>query len=159
MKSWNCNIWKKRISQFVTILAVLLTIVAPGCTPLGTIPKTGSQKRNGLDPQIDQAIDEFRSNVPQIMKKARIPGVSIALFDRQGILWTEGFGTTDFKRNIPVTPDIPFHIGSIGKTFTATAVLLAVQDGLLDLDEPITTYLPDFMVYSRYETHPAQKIR
>jgi CubicO group peptidase (beta-lactamase class C family) len=93
-----------------------------------------------------------------MIKKANIPGCAIALVDDKGILWAEGFGTTDYKRKIPVTPDTLFNIGSISKTFTATAVLLAVQNGLLELDEPITTYLPDFKVYSRYEDKPERKI-
>jgi CubicO group peptidase (beta-lactamase class C family) len=41
---------------------------------------------------------------------------------------------------------------------TATAVALAVQEGVVKLDAPVTTYLPDFQVDSRYEEHPAQKI-
>jgi len=92
------------------------------------------------------------------MKRDKISGCALALVDDKGILWVEGFGTTDFKRKIPVTPDTLFYIGSIGKTFTAVAVLIAVQDGLLELDEPITTYLPDFKVYSRYEERPESKI-
>jgi len=92
------------------------------------------------------------------MKKAKIPGCSLALINDKGILWTEGFGTTDFKRKIPVTPNTLFCIGSVSKTLTATAVLAAVQDGTLDLDEPIATYLPDFKLYSRYEEKPEHKI-
>ena len=49
-------------------------------------------------------------------------------------------------------------ICGLSKLITATAVMLAVQDGLVKLDEPITTYLPDFKVNSRYEEHPEQKI-
>jgi CubicO group peptidase (beta-lactamase class C family) len=92
------------------------------------------------------------------MKKGKIPGCALALVDDKGILWTEGFGTTDFKRKIPVTPNTVFCIGSVSKTLTATAVLLAVQDGMVDLDEPITTYLPDLKVYSPYEDRPERKI-
>ena len=114
--------------------------------------------RENVDPNIANAVNEFRSSVPKLMKKSKISGCALALVDNQGILWVEGFGTTDFKRKIPVTPNTLFYIGSISKTFTATAVLLAVQDGLLDLDEPITTYLPDFKVFSRYEERPESKI-
>ena len=92
------------------------------------------------------------------MKKGKVPGYAVALVDEQGIIWTEGFGHADRKGKIPVTPDTPFLIGCISKTLTATAVILAVQDGLLDLDEPVTTYLPHFKVNSRYEEHPEQKI-
>jgi CubicO group peptidase (beta-lactamase class C family) len=46
----------------------------------------------------------------------------------------------------------------MSKSFTALGVLVAVQDGLLDLDAPITDYLPDFSVRSRYEDHPERKM-
>ena len=129
-----------------------------GCQTFRRIPQTGEQRREDLKPELATLIDEFRSSVPKIMKRDKIPGCALALVDDKGILWVEGFGTTDFKSKIPVTPNTLFYIGSISKTFTATAVLLAVQDGLLDLDEPITTYLPDFKVYSRYEEQPENKI-
>lgn len=159
MKSRSCNIWKKRITQSVIICAVLLAIITARCSSLSTgVPKTGCYKREGLDTRIEAVIDEFRDSVPEMMKKGKIPGVAIALVDNQGILWTEGFGYTDRKRNIPVTPDTLFAICSMSKTFTATAVMLAVRDRLVDLDEPITTYLPDFRVYSRFEEHPEEKI-
>jgi CubicO group peptidase (beta-lactamase class C family) len=122
------------------------------------VPQTGCCKRNGLDPKIEAAIDEFRASVPGIMDKGDIPGVAMALVDDKGILWTEGFGSTDGKRSPPVTPDTPFLLCGISKLITATAAMLAVQDGLVKLDEPIATYLPDFKINSRYEEHSAQKI-
>ncbi|MFC1604808.1 serine hydrolase domain-containing protein, partial [Planctomycetota bacterium] len=54
--------------------------------------------------------------------------------------------------------DTMFAICSISKTFTATAVMLAVQDGLLELDVPIIEYLPQFTVNSRFEENPEKKI-
>ncbi|MBC8471000.1 MAG: beta-lactamase family protein [Planctomycetes bacterium] len=152
------NLWRSIITGILGLLALMGLLNCVGCQAFRTIPQTGQQKREDMKSELAALIDEFRTSVPKLMKKAMIPGVAIALFDRKGIIWTEGFGTTDLKRKIPVTPDTLFHIGSISKTFTATAVLLAVQDGLLDLDEPVTTYLPNFKVYSRYEANPEQKI-
>jgi len=129
-----------------------------GCSSFEPVIQMGCWKRENLNPRIEAAIDEFRASVPGTMKKGNLSECTIALVDKHGILWTEGFGYTDRKRKIPVTPDTPFLICSMSKTFTATAVMLAVQDGLLDLDEPVTTYLPDFKVYSRYEEHPEKKI-
>jgi CubicO group peptidase (beta-lactamase class C family) len=144
------------LGLFVLVLMSFINCV--GCQTFRRIPRTGQQKRENIKPELVTLIDEFRTSVPKVLKKGKIPGCAIALVDKEGIIWKEGFGTTDFKRKIPVTPDTLFHIGSMSKAFTATAVLLAVQDDLLDLDEPITTYLPDFKVYSRYEANSAQKI-
>jgi CubicO group peptidase (beta-lactamase class C family) len=93
-----------------------------------------------------------------MMKKANIPGCALALVDDKGIVWAEGFGITDFKRKIPVTPETVFSIQSMSKTFTATAVMCAVTDRLVELDTPITKYLPNFTVNSKFEKHPEQKI-
>lgn len=70
------------------------------------------------------------------------------------VLWTEGFGCTDRTCLTQVTQDTPFSIQSMSKSFTATAVLLAVQDGLLDLDAPISTYLPNFSINSIFDERP-----
>jgi len=158
VRSQDCDIRKKLVSQSVIILAILLAIVTAGCSSFGTIPQTGCYKREGLEPKVEVVIEEFRASVPELMKKGKVPGCAIALVDEQGTLWTEGFGYTDCKRKNLVRPDTLFLICSMSKTFTATAIMLAIQDGLLDLDEPITTYLPDFKVYSLYEKHPEQKI-
>ena len=146
------------MQQVALWILCLLILGAAGCLSVGTIPQTGCYKRAGLAPKIEAVIDEFRASVPEMMKKGKVPGCAIALVDVQGTLWTEGFGYNDRKKKIPVTPDTPFLICSMSKTFTATAVMIAVQEGLLDLDEPTTTYLPDFKVYSRYEEYPEQKI-
>ena len=122
------------------------------------IPQTGCYKRPGLEARVEAAIEEFRASVPGIMDKGDVPSAAIALVDDKGILWTEGFGYTGGRRKQPVTPDTPFMICGLSKLITATAVMLAVQDGVVKLDEPITTYLPQFKVNSRYEEHPEQKI-
>ncbi len=140
----------------VVLFAGFLASMGPSLR--ADMPQTGCCKRKGLVPQIEAAIDGFRASVPGIMDKGGVPGAALALVDDQGIVWKEGFGYADEKKKEPVTPDTPFLIGGVSKLITATAVMLAVQDGLVKLDEPITAYLPDFTVNSRYEKHPEQKI-
>ncbi|MCU0913806.1 MAG: beta-lactamase family protein [Planctomycetes bacterium] len=122
------------------------------------IPQTGCYKRPDLDPKIEAVIDEFRATVPEIMDRGNIPGAALALVDDKGIVWTEGFGYSGGKKKPAVTPDTPFMLCGLTKLLTATAVMLAVQDGLVKLDEPVTTYLPGFTIRSRYEDHPERKI-
>jgi len=122
------------------------------------VPQTGCCKREGLEPKVEAAIDEFRAAVPGIMDKGHVSGVALALVDDQGVVWKEGYGYAGGKKKDLVTPDTPFLLCGLSKLITATAVMLAVQEGLVKLDEPITTYLPDFKVNSRYEEHPERKI-
>ncbi len=62
------------------------------------------------------------------------------------VLWEVASGNAVRKTGEPMTIDATFEIASTSKTFTAAAVLLLVEQGLLDLDVPISTYLPDSYV-------------
>ncbi len=73
-------------------------------------------------------------------------------------VWVEAFGQTRADGGRPIDPHTHFSLQSTSKTITATAVMRAVQQGLLDLDTPITRYLPDFKVASRHEDTPQEKM-
>ena len=92
------------------------------------------------------------------MAEQGVPGLAVALVDKDGTLWVEGFGHLDGRGSAPVTADTIFSVQSMSKLFTATAVMRAVAAGRLDLDAPITTYLPEFTVHSAFEAHPERKI-
>ena len=77
-------------------------------------------------------------------------GLSIALTDRRQTLFTAGVGYADLAARSPVLADTTFQIGSIGKSFTALALLQLVQAGRLDLNAPISTHLPWLALPSRY---------
>lgn len=128
-----------------------------GCKPEVRL-NSEFQARAGISPQMRKLIDEYRSSIPTTMKKHNIPGLSIALVDNKCTLWAAGFGYADWDGETIVTHDTIFSIQSMSKTFTATSVMFAVQDGLVDLDTPITEYLPDFKVNSRFEENPEKKI-
>jgi CubicO group peptidase (beta-lactamase class C family) len=119
----------------------------------------GENRQTGrISAEMRAVLDRFREEIPRRMEQNNIPGFAIALVDNEGILWAAGFGFTDTDHQTPVTPTTIFSIQSMSKTFTGTAVMTAVRDGLLDLDVPITKYLPDFTVNSRFEEHPEQKM-
>ena len=148
----------EQIINRIFISIITFVSFVSGYSSFGPVIQTDCRKRDGLDPRIDEVIEEFRYSVRETMKKGKVPGCAIALVDDRGIIRTEGFGYTDSKIKNLVRPDTPFLICSMSKAFTATAIMMAVQDGLLELDEPITTYLPDFKVYSRYEKQPEHKV-
>jgi CubicO group peptidase (beta-lactamase class C family) len=109
-------------------------------------------------PDIAPIIEKYRQRIEQLMDEQNIAGLAIAIVDDQQVLWSEGFGYTDTDRRTPVDTSTLFSIQSMSKSFTATAVMMAVQEGLVDLDAPITEYLPDFHVNSIFEEHPEQKM-
>ncbi len=108
----------------------------------------------GLRPLIDRE----RQSILAIMEKEDIPGAAVGLIHDGRPIWIEGFGVTDHKSKRRVGTNTIFSIQSTSKNMTATAILLAVQHGLLDLDKPIAAYLPDFTVNSRFEGNPQDKI-
>jgi CubicO group peptidase (beta-lactamase class C family) len=79
------------------------------------------------------------------LKRRGLPGMAVAALDRDGRTTFTGRGWADLRRR-PIEEDTLFELGSIGKTYTAVLAL-----GLLDLQAPVTDYLPWFEVRSVYE--------
>jgi len=88
--------------------------------------------------------------IRQEMEKQQVTGLSIALVDDQKVVWAEGFGYADKARGIAATPETIYRAGSISKLFTAMAAMQLVDDGLLNIDQPLQRYLPEFSIKSRF---------
>ncbi|MGO9922160.1 MAG: serine hydrolase, partial [Isosphaeraceae bacterium] len=78
------------------------------------------------------------------MASKGLPALSIALVDDQQIVWARGFGRADRARNVPATAETVYRVGSVSKLFTDLAVMQLVEQGRLDLDAPVSRYLPEF---------------
>ncbi|HSC74477.1 MAG TPA: serine hydrolase domain-containing protein [Gaiellaceae bacterium] len=116
-----------------------------------------STQRAAANPA-ETVVSTYRERIPELMAEQGVPGLAVALVDRERALWVVGFGHVDGGGSAPVTADTIFSVQSMSKLFTATAVMQAVAAGRLDLDAPITTYLPEFTVHSAFEQHPERKI-
>jgi len=88
---------------------------------------------------------ELSSKIRELMKELKIPGVAIGVYNG-GDVSTQGYGVTNIDHPLPVDDDTLFQIGSITKTFVGTMAMMLVEEGKLDLDEPIRKYLPGFKV-------------
>jgi CubicO group peptidase (beta-lactamase class C family) len=74
-----------------------------------------------------------------------VPGYTVAIVDAEtGFTWTGGFGHACTQTRVFVNETTVFSLASISKMFTAVAVMQLVEEGLIDLDEPVVTYLPEF---------------
>lgn len=109
-------------------------------------------------PEVKALIDECRASIQTEMKKTSTPGLSIAIIRDWKPLWIESFGSIDTTGKKKVTNKTIFAIQSLSKSITTIAILTAVQDGIQDLDVPISKYLPDFTLDSKFEEHPQDKI-
>ncbi len=78
------------------------------------------------------------------IKSKNLNAISITLVDNQNIVWAQGFGFQDLDNKIPADAYTVYRVGSVSKLFTDLAIMEKVEDGIIDLDAPIQTYLPDF---------------
>jgi CubicO group peptidase (beta-lactamase class C family) len=100
-------------------------------------------------PPTVSASDALDSIIEQRMTEAGMVGVGAAIIVNKNVVWTKGYGFADKEHARPFTSSTIMNIGSISKTFTGAALMRAVQDGKLSLDENINTYLP-FKVANPY---------
>jgi CubicO group peptidase (beta-lactamase class C family) len=77
------------------------------------------------------------------MQRQHIPGLSLLVVRSGKIVRAEGFGLSNVELQVPVTPETVFQSGSVGKQFTATAVMMLVEEGKVGLDDPLTKYFAD----------------
>ena len=81
-----------------------------------------------------------------LMKRFRVPGVSVAVVRDGRVHWTKAYGLADVTAKAPATPETMFQAASISKPVTAVAVMRAVEAGRLDLDTDVNTYLKSWKV-------------
>jgi CubicO group peptidase (beta-lactamase class C family)/D-alanyl-D-alanine dipeptidase len=74
--------------------------------------------------------------------------------DDQQIVWAQGFGFADPAAKIPATAQTVYRVGSVSKLFTDIAIMQQVERGKLDLDAPITKYLPEFQPVNPFNRQP-----
>jgi len=95
--------------------------------------------------------------IQALMDDEELPGLAIALVVDQEVVWQRAYG--DAEDGVPATVDTVWRVGSLTKLFTAIEVMRLVDDGLVDLDEPLDTFLPGFSVRTREEEPPPITLR
>ena len=85
--------------------------------------------------------DRVGDFVDGYLKKKQVPGCALLVRHNGKVVLATGYGIANLEHNVPVKPQTVFQSGSIGKQFTAMAVMLLVEDQKLSLDEPISKYL------------------
>ena len=104
-------------------------------------------------------IQESEAQVASILKKEiHLPGLAVALVSRDEVLWARAFGYRDALRREKADDNTMYGLLSVSKTLTVTGLMAAVQDGLIDLDVPIRTYLSGFRINSRFPEDPMSVI-
>jgi CubicO group peptidase (beta-lactamase class C family) len=72
------------------------------------------------------------------------PGISVILAKGDEVLYRDGHGIANLEHNISISPDMVFRLGSLTKQMTTAGIMMLAEEGLLQVDDPITQYFPDY---------------
>jgi CubicO group peptidase (beta-lactamase class C family) len=97
---------------------------------------------NRDDPFVVRDTTELIAFIDAQMTAYHIPGVAVAVFKDSNIVWARCFGYASIERDIPVADTTVFIVASISKTFVANAAMQLWEEGVLDLDADVNTYIP-----------------
>jgi CubicO group peptidase (beta-lactamase class C family) len=102
------------------------------------------------DVALADALSLMDRAIERLMPERGIPGLALVITDRDGLLARQNYGYADLAALNPVDDETLFEFGSIGKSFTAICLLQLEEEGIIDLDAPVTNYLPWFAVRSSH---------
>ncbi|WP_455382288.1 serine hydrolase domain-containing protein [Salinispira pacifica] len=138
----------------VAVVLVLATGCSKGAAPVESL--TGGPTE-GTPAFVNRDVaDDLTRSAQKALKKNGLKGMAIAVVADDGSSWIAGFGSTG--DGTEVTPQTPFMVASLTKVFTAAAVMLLAEDGLVDLDQPIGKYVPE-MDGRHYPGSPPPTVR
>jgi CubicO group peptidase (beta-lactamase class C family) len=122
-------------STFVLSLAFVFAGCATGLQPAATPESAGfsSERLKTMSAAVQDGVD-----------KREIPGAVVLLARRGQIAYVQSFGFRDPEANAPMTNDVIFRMASMTKPITTTAAMTLVDEGRLNLSDPVSRYLPEF---------------
>lgn len=138
-------------SRGLSLLVLLFTLT--GCQTFPKVPEyIGAGDYNSVTTYLSERI-------PVEMKRHGAKGLSIALIDEQGVFWSAGFGMADVNQQIKASSETLYRIGSVTKPLTALVMMRLHERGLVDIDRPVSDYLPGFSIRSRFGVEPRITLR
>jgi CubicO group peptidase (beta-lactamase class C family) len=138
------NIKKISIRIIMIVLLVASLTLTSLCT--GKVTKPEDIALGDYTPVIDYVSKKLNKAVGDEL----IPSAVIALINEDEVIWQEAIGYADLESQSPATTDMVYRMGSISKTFTAMAIMQLAEKGLIDIDAPITQYLPDIQFKNEF---------
>ena len=128
-----------------TFMKNLLIILITGFLGSQVLSAQALPPQEGLESYMDGVIGTM-------MKKNHINGVTVSVVKDNDIYWSKGYGYADSESGIPVDPETSlFRMGSVSKLFVWTAVMQLYEDGLINLDADVSSYIDDFKIPGGYE--------
>ncbi|NHJ49452.1 MAG: beta-lactamase family protein, partial [Asgard group archaeon] len=150
------KISKKKLALIVSSIFIPIIVIVPSVVMR---PYPPLKPRTITQDDYTYAKDYANYKVKEVMKKIDLPGISVALIDDQDIIMQNSYGYANLEENILTTPETVYRMGSVAKVFTAIEIMRLYNEGLVDLDAPITNYIPDFSIKSRFQDNTSITIR
>lgn len=125
-------------SVYACVSAVFLAVLPDFINP-DVIAAEGASLSKQTKQEVIAALE---SAIPDLMVKARIPGLSVALVWDGEVAWQKGYGTKDKLTGEPVDTQTVFEAASLTKPFFASVAMSLVDAGVIDLDRPLVDYVP-----------------
>ena len=140
----------RKRKQILRVLALILLLLL-AIVSFWSWGRAAPKKPDPIPPgDYSYTVDYAEHRIHQLMKQHHLPSVAVALIDDQDTVWQEEFGWANVEKEMPSTADTVYKLWSVSKVFTAIETMRLVEEGLVDLDAPITDYLPDFSIQSRF---------
>ncbi len=125
------------IAAIISLLVIIFITLA-GCTSLSE-----AVDESTMIPS-ERSVDTLVDTIMKEMKAKEITGIALAVSNSEGLIWSEGFGLADKRGKIEFTGETISNVGSVSKLVTSAAIMRLVEMGMVDLDEPVATYIPEF---------------
>ncbi|HYJ90802.1 MAG TPA: serine hydrolase [Pyrinomonadaceae bacterium] len=138
---------QKSLSQLVLSFLLAASLFV-GLVPRGAVAQMAPAVGTRTDSTYSAKLQTIEEKLDAKRKEYGIPGVSLVIVKDDQIIYMKGLGYKDFEKQVPVTPDTQFAIGSATKAFTALTVLMAQDEGKLSIDDSPKKYLPYFHMYA-----------
>ncbi len=102
--------------------------------------------------RIQKVMQDFEPQILKALEDYQVPGIAIGIVADGQLAYGKGFGWRDMEKQLPVTPETLFSIGSCSKAFTAFLAGTFVDEGLIAWDQPIIDIYPEFRLYDSHAT-------
>jgi len=142
------------VSIFVTVLSLLIAnyIYKKPEPPQLPLKKPKKIVEFHPNPEMEKVLSAYELDMNELMENTGIPGAAIAIVKDTNTLYMKGFGVKTVDTNDSVDVHSIFRIGSVSKCFAGMLTAILVEDGILQWDDLVIKYLPDFKLKSEEET-------
>lgn len=130
---------QKNLIIVILIIGALIGVVYYSPNQVGAPvqkEEVASSVQSPIEKEIISALNEIYP--------ANEPGVAALLYKQGEVVFRGGFGMANLEHDISIEPDMVFRLGSITKQFTSAGIMMLKEEGKLEIDDPITKFLPDY---------------